>query len=35
MKYKRLIYTVLFLLLLFVVGYFIFTGIQIREVNQI
>lgn len=33
MKYKRLIYTVLFLLLLFVGGYFIFTGCQVSEVN--
>ena len=33
MKHKRLIYTVLFLLLLFVAGYFVFTGCQISEVN--
>ena len=33
MKHKRLIYTVLFLVLLFVIGYFIFTGGQVSEVN--
>lgn len=33
MKYKRLIYTLLFLVLLFIGGYFIFTGCQISEVN--
>ena len=33
MKYKRLIYTLLFLALLFIGGYFIFTGCQISEVN--
>ena len=33
MKYKRRIYTVLFLFLLFVGGYFVFTGCQVSEVN--
>jgi len=33
MRYKRVIYIVIFFLLLFVVGYFIFTGNQINEVN--
>ena len=33
MKYKRLIYTLLFLSLLFIGGYFIFTGCQVSEVS--
>ena len=33
MKHKRLIYTLLFLVLLFIGGYFVFTGCQISEVN--
>ena len=33
MKYKRLIYTLLFLVLLFIGGYFIFTGCQVSEVS--
>ena len=33
MKYKRVIYIIIFLLMLFVVGYFIFTGNRISEVN--
>ena len=33
MKYKRLLYTVLFIVLLLVIGYFIYTGTHLGEVN--
>lgn len=32
MKHKRFIYSVLFLLTVFVLGYFVFTGCQVEEV---
>lgn len=32
-KHKRLIYAVIFLLLLFIAGYFIYTGTHLSEVN--
>ena len=32
MKHKRLLYAAIFLLLLFVAGYFIYTGINLGEV---
>ncbi len=33
MKYKGLIYVIVFLLALFIIGYFIYTGAHVGEVN--
>lgn len=35
MKYKRLIYIAVFLLLLVIAGYCIFTGCQVGEVSEV
>ena len=34
MRYKRIIYPVVFILALIVFGYFVFTGCQISEQNE-